>query len=219
MRDYGYSTLSVGRVYRLMKSMALPKMSTVKPKFQLQPSQPSFPCPNHLQQRFNPQAPNQVWLSDISYIPLRRGHVYLCVIIDAFSRQVISWNVYSTMTSQLVFDTLVSAISKRDPSPFLMFHSDRGSQYLSNQVRQVLDTHQLIPSYSKPSYPWDNAVTESFFKSMKKEELNRRTFTSLKQVYLSCFEYIEGFYNSKRPHLSLDMLTPNEKERLFYEHH
>jgi putative transposase len=102
----------------------------------------------------------------------------------------------------------------------VLFHTDQGSQYTSSTFRKYLDEQPITQSLSKPGYPWDNAVTESFFKYMKKEELNRRTFSSLQEVQLSCFEYIEGFYNTQRPHGTLGMLTPNENEMEdnYYDH-
>lgn len=98
----------------------------------------------------------------------------------------------------------------------LMFHSDRGSQYTAFAFRQLLDTLNVVQSFSKKGYPFDNACCECFFKYLKKEETNRKTYHSLQELQLSIFEYIEGFYNSKRPHGSLGMLTPNEKEELFW---
>ena len=98
-----------------------------------------------------------------------------------------------------------------------MFHSDRGSQYTAFAFRQLLDTLNVVQSFSKKGYPFDNACCECFFKYLKKEEVNRKTYHSLQELHLSVFEYIEGFYNSKRPHGSLGMMTPNEKEELYWE--
>ncbi|EJX1111099.1 IS3 family transposase, partial [Listeria monocytogenes] len=172
-------------------------MSTVKPRFRYQKPTVSSTCPNLLKQQFHSKQPNRIWVSDISYIPVKKGFVYLCVILDIFSRKVIAWNVYASMTAKLVCDTVERAVHSRNPVQSVIFHSDRGSQYLSQELRQVQEKYNLIPSYSKLAYPWDNAVTESFFKYMKKEELNRRNFSSLEEVKLACFEYIKGFYNSK----------------------
>ncbi len=218
LRDYGVS-ISVGRVYRLMKSMALPKMSTSKPAFKKQDRKVSLERPNHLNQAFNPPAPNQVWTSDFSYIPVgKKSFVYLCVILDLFSRKVIAWSVGPKIDSELALSTLKKAVSSRKPEASVLFHTDQGSQYTSSMFRKYLDGQPITQSLSKPGYPWDNAVTESFFKYMKKEELNRRIFSSLQEVQLSCFEYIEGFYNTQRPHGTLNMLTPNEMEKIYYDH-
>lgn len=214
-RDYGI-TISAGRVYRLMKSMDLPKMSTSKPTYRYQKPTVSFASPNLLKQQFQPEAPNQAWVSDISYISVKRSFVYLCVILDLFSRKVIAWKVKQRMTASLVTETIALASQNRTYDEPVIFHSDQGSQYTSQAVRQALDKHQLVPSFSKKAYPWDNAVNEAFFKYMKKEELNRRIFQTLEDVELACFEYIEGFYNLKRPHGFNDMLTPDEKENYFF---
>lgn len=147
-REYGIS-ISVGRVYRLMKSMDLPKMTTVKPRFRYLKPTVSFNCPNLIQQQFETTQPNKVWTSDISYIPVKNGFVYLCVILDLFSRKVIAWNVYKKMTTNLVCDTLEKAVNKRKPKASVIFHSDRGSQYLSHQLRKIQEKLMIVPSYSK----------------------------------------------------------------------
>ncbi|RDX01173.1 integrase [Listeria kieliensis] len=217
LRDYGIS-ISIGRVYRLMKSMNLPKMSTAKPVFKKSKNKVPLIRPNHLNQAFNPPAPNQVWTSDFSYIPIgQRTFAYLCVILDLFSRKVITWTVGASIDTNLAITTLNKALRARILTDSVLFHTDQGSQYTSFEFRKFLDNHPVVHSLSKPGYPWDNAVTEAFFKYMKKEELNRRQFCSIEEVRLACFTYIEGFYNTKRPHGTLEMLTPNEKEALYFE--
>lgn len=219
LRDYGIS-ISIGRVYRLMSTMHLPKMSTVKPAFKPTEGQVSLKRPNHLKQAFNPPAPNQVWTSDFSYIPMgNKSFVYLCVILDLFSRKIIALSVSKKIDTALAITTLEKAIQVRKPQASVLFHTDQGSQYTSFEFRKFLENHSIVQSLSKPGYPWDNAVTEAFFKYMKKEELNRRTFSSLQEVQLACFEYIEGFYNSQRPHGTLNMLTPNEMEDKYFDSH
>ena len=214
--DYGIN-ISVGRVSRLMIDMNLPKMSTVKPRFIHPRSITNFDFTNHLNKQFNVPEPNQVWASDITYIRLRSSFVYLCVIMDLFSRKIISWKLSHKMDASLVKETFIKAYLLRKPSSSLIFHSDRGSQYSSFAFRKILDSYGIIQSFSKISHPWDNAVLESFFKYMKKEELHRRSFTSFSDIRLSCFEYIEGFYNPKRPHSANDMLSPNARENLFFK--
>ncbi len=217
LRDYGIS-ISIGRVYRLMSTMHLPKMSTVKPAFKPTEGQTSLKRPNHLKQAFNPPAPNQVWTSDFSYIPIgNKSFVYLCVILDLFSRKIIAWSVSKKIDTALAITTIEKAIQVRNPQASVLFHTDQGSQYTSFEFRKFLENHSIVQSLSKPGYPWDNAVTEAFSKYMKKEELNRRTFSSLQEVQLACFEYIKGFYNTQRPHDTLDMLTPNEMEDRYFD--
>lgn len=137
--------------------------------------------------------------------------------MDLFSRKVISWCISAKPNVDLVRDTFNKAYKKRNAPYGLMFHSDRGAQYTALAFRQLLDSHNVVQSFSKKGYPFDNACCECFFKYLKKEETNRRTYRSLQELQLSIFEYIEGYYNSRRPHGSLNMLTPNEAETLFWE--
>ena len=213
-RDYGIR-ISVGRVYRLMREMDLPRMSTEKPRHTRSSSEPGE-CPNHLHQEFNQKAPNLVWTSDFTYIRVGQKWYYLCVVIDLFSRKVISWHISGKPDVELVMTAFKRAYSSRKAPYGLIFHSDRGSQYTSFAFRQLLDSLNVVQSFSKKGYPFDNAVCESFFKYLKKEEVNRRHYHSLEELRLSVFQYIEGFYNSKRPHGSLGYLTPNEIENHYY---
>ena len=212
--EYG-KTISVGRVYRLMKSMSLPKMSTAKPvSTYIQAEQSS--CPNLLKQQFNPDKPNLVWVSDITFVRVAGRFYYVCVIIDLFSRKVIAWKTSAKIDAQLVLDTFFIARSKRGFPKGVLFHSDRGCQYTSKEFRKAIDDADFIQSFSAKAHPYDNAVAESFFKYLKKEELNRRTFNDMKGLEQSLFEYIEGFYNRSRPHSANALLSPDEKEVAFF---
>jgi len=213
-RDYGIK-ISAGRVYRLINSMNLPKMSTDKPKWK-GASKDNGPCENHLKQQFNPEAPNLSWVSDFTYIKVNGSFCYLCVVIDLFSRKVIGWNLTSRHDVSLTKGALEKAYMNRKCPKNVLFHSDRGSEYNSQIFRQELDSYGFVQSFSKKGYPYDNACCESFFKQMKRECLNRKTFYTQDELRLTCFEYIE-MYNSKRPHISLGYLTPNEVERLYAE--
>lgn len=185
LRDYGIN-ISVGRVYRLMKGMQLPKMSTVKPKF-TGVKQTSSDCSNHLNQEFNPEKPNQIWASDITYIKMAKGFAYLCVVMDLFSRKIISYRVGNKMDAHYVVQTLHDAIRKRKPGETILFHSDQGTQYTSGAFRKFCDDHNIMQSFSKKAYPWDNSVLESFFKYAKREEFSRRSFDNISQVQLAAF--------------------------------
>lgn len=213
-RDYGIR-ISVGRVYRLMRTLQLPRMSTEKPNHNFC-HKDNGDCTNHLQQEFNQKSPNLVWVSDFTYIKVAGKWYYLCIVMDLFSRKIISWHISGKPDVDLVITAFKKAYDKRNQPEGLMFHSDRGSQYTAFSFRQLLDSLNVVQSFSKKGYPFDNACCESFFKYLKKEEINRRTYHSLQDLQLSVFEYIEGFYNSKRPHGSLGMMTPNEKEELFW---
>ncbi|KRO21029.1 transposase of two component transposase [Lactococcus lactis] len=197
--------------------MTLPKMSTIKPRFYSNKS-PEFSSDNLLKQEFNPNSPNQVWTTDFTYISIGpKRHIYLCAILDLYSRKCIAWKVSDRIDAKLAWDTLEIAIKKRKPKEPIIFHSDQGSQFKSASFRKLLDEHQLLASYSKPGYPYDNAVTEVFFKYLKQREINRRTYHSIQEVQLSCFEYIEQFYNNYNPHSANNGLTPNQKEENYFK--
>lgn len=199
-----------------MKSMNLPKMSTVKPKFIYSKKEDSSVCNNKLKQNFTTDKPNLVWVSDITYVKVNGSFYYICVIIDLFSRKVISYSVSNKIDTKLVINTFNKAFISRNRPKNLIFHSDRGCQYTSKEFRKFLENCNIIQSFSAKGYPYDNAVAESFFKFLKFEELNRKSFTSKSELELSLFEYIEGFYNSKRPHSANYMLSPNQKEKLYF---
>lgn len=190
-------------------------MSTDKP-FHNYKHRDNGECTNHLHQDFNQKTPDTVWDSDFTYIKVSGKWYYLCIVMDLFSRKVIAWNISSKPDVELVMNAFKKAYAKRKQPIGLMFHSDRGTQYTAFSFRQLLDSLNVVQSFSKKGYPYDNACCECFFKYLKKEETNRRTYHSLNELQLSVFEYIEGFYNSRRPHGSLEMLTPNEKEELFW---
>ena len=200
-----------------MRSMNLPKMSTVKPKFIYAKKEASSAYNNEIKQNFTTDKPDLVWVSDITYVKVNGSFYYVCVIIDLFSRKVISYRVSNRINEQLVRDRFKKAFALRNKPGNLIFHSDRGSQYTSQNFRKLLDECGVIQSFSAKGYPYDNAVAESFFKFLKHEEINRRTFYNKQQLELSLFEYIEGFYNSKRPHSANNMLPPNQKEKLYFD--
>lgn len=213
-RDYGIN-ISVGSVYRLMHTMELPQMSTVKPKPGCRRTD-NGECTNHLRRQFSQDAPNLVWVSDITYLKAGGKWYYLCIVIDLFSRKVISWHLSGKADVCLVMTTFQKAYQRRNMPYGLMFHSDRGTQYTAFSFRQLLDSLNVVQSFSKKGYPFDNAVCECFFKYLKREETNRRTYHTFHALHLSIFEYIEGFYNSRRPHGSLGYLTPNEMESAYW---
>ncbi|WP_229441280.1 IS3 family transposase [Enterococcus sp. BWT-B8] len=152
LRDLAF--LCIGRVYRLMSTMNSPKMSTVKPVFKTTKSQVSLKRPNYLKQAFNPPTPDQVWTSDFSYIPIwEKSFVYLCVILDLFSRKVIAWTVSKKIDTALAITIIEKAIQTRKLKTSVLFHTDQGSQYTSFEFRQYLEDHSIVQSLSKPGYP------------------------------------------------------------------
>jgi len=201
-----------------MSGMHLPKMSTEKLSSRAK-SNDNGECPNHLRQEFNQKAPNLVWASDFTYIKVNGVFFYLCIIMDLFSRKIIGWNLSNKHDVNLTISAFRKAYQSRDAHYGLIFHSDRGSEYTAFSFRQLLDSLNVVQSFSKKGYPFDNACCESFFKFLKKERTNRRTYRNLEDLRLDIFDYIEGFYNNKRPHGSLGYLTPNEVEAVYWDQH
>ena len=207
--------ISVGRVYRLMKSMSLPKMSTQKPFVHKSKSASDEDLENHLHQRFDQPEPNLVWVCDFTYIRAAGKFFHLCAIIDLFSRKVIAYKLSEKIDTQLAINTVNMAVANRGKSKGVIFHTDRGSQFTSSEIRKHLDNLDIIQSFSAKAHPYDNAVMECFFKYLKKEEVNRKSYSSFNELNLSLFEYIHGFYNSVRPHSHNNGLSPNQAEDFF----
>ena len=197
-----------------MKALNLPKMSTQKPKYNGFSDSPD--CNNKLEKNFDQKAPNLVWVSDITFIRVSGHWCYLCVILDLYSRKVIAWDISTRATADFVIKVFRKAYTLRGEPQGLMFHSDRGTQYTSFSFRQLLDSLNVVQSFSKKGHPYDNAVAECFFKYLKKEEANRRIYHNQDELHRSLFKYIDGFYNSVRPHGTLSYLTPNQMEDNYF---
>lgn len=170
--------------------------------------------PNLVQREFSAAGPNQVWVSDITYIATWEGWLYLCIVLDLYSRMVVGWAMESHMRAELATGALVMAVTHRRPSEGLIFHSDRGIQYASNTFREKLASYKMIQSMSRKGDCWDNACAESFFATLKTEEVFRRTYKTREQARESIFHYIEVFYNRRRKHSFLDYLSPADFEVL-----
>ena len=172
-------------------------------------------APNLLQRNFTVPALNMAWVGDITYIWTREGWLYLAVVIDLYSRRVVGWSINKRMTKQLVKDALLMAIWRCKPSPGLIFHSDRGSQYCSHEFQGLLKRHGIRSSMSKKGDCWDNAVAESFFGTLKLELVFWVKYITRDQAKRSIVDYIEMFYNSKRRHSYLDYMTPMQFEKMW----
>jgi transposase InsO family protein len=208
--EYGIK-ISAGRVSRLMKRMNLPKMSTVKPFVGKKKADCGSDCPNHVNKRFNPGAPNRVWVSDITYVKAAGGWHYVCVVIDLYARKLIAHKLSRKADAKLVIATFLAAYLARGRPVGVIFHSDRGVQYTSGAFRKILDESNVTQSFSAKGYPYDNAVAESFFKFLKLEETDRKMYNSFEALDMALFEYAR-FYNNSRPHSHNDGLTPNQQE-------
>jgi transposase InsO family protein len=167
-------------------------------------------APNLLEREFESKEPDEVWVSDITYIETAQGWLYLCVFIDLFSRMVVGWSMSDRMTSDIVFDAFEMGKQRRRRPPILV-HSDRGSQYACNAFRELLEEDGCVQSMSRKGDCWDNAVAESFFGTLKSELIYRKSFKSRIHASTAIFEYIEIFYNLRRLHSSLGYITPWEK--------
>ena len=168
---------------------------------------------NVLARRFNPSGPNQAWVSDITYIRTRSGWLYLAVVLDLYARKVVGWAMAPTMHAELVCAALQLAIAQRQPTPGLIVHSDRGSQYASALHQALLARHSLVGSMSRKGNCWDNAVMERFFLSLKTERVWQRDYANHAQAMTDIADYIVGFYNSVRLHSKLGNLPPNAFEQ------
>lgn len=166
---------------------------------------------NVLDRQFDVAKPDQVYVSDITYIWTQEGWLYLAVVIDLFSRRIVGWSMRSRMTAQLVCDALTTAIWQRRPAAGLIHHSDRGSQYASRRFRTLLDDYQFVGSMSRKGNCWDNAVAESFFGSLKQERVQWRNYQTRHAAQQDVLHYIV-FYNSQRLHSYLDYSSPNQYE-------
>jgi transposase InsO family protein len=170
---------------------------------------------NLLQQNFSASAPNQKWAGDITYLWTEEGWLYLAVIIDLFSRQVIGWSMSERMTADLACDALRMAIFRRKRPINVIVHSDRGSQYCSHAYRQLLQQHDLLGSMSAKGNCYDNACAESFFHSLKVEAIHGERYATRESMRQAVFEYIETDYNSVRLHSANDFQSPIEFEAKF----
>lgn len=172
---------------------------------------------NKLQQNFSIDAPNRVWTSDITYIWTSEGWLYLAIVLDIFSRYVISWKTDTRLHKEIVSQAVSKSLHSRKPTSGLIFHSDRGVQYASNEVRELLENNHITQSMSNKGNCYDNAITETFFHTLKTELVYQRQYKTRQEAELSIFEYIEVFYNRQRLHSSINYMSPVEYENQFYK--
>lgn len=171
---------------------------------------------NIVNKAFNPEHPNQIWVSDITTFMIKDERLYLCAILDLYSRKIISYKISLNMSTQLVTSTFKAVCKEKPFDKSIIFHSDRGTQYTSATFRKLLQDYNFIQSFSKPHNPYDNSVMESFFGILKKEEMYRRNYQSISDFKSSIKKYI-NFYNEQRPHKANNYLSPNKKEELYYK--
>ena len=202
--------LSVGhrRVGRLMKENGICAVRTRAYKVTTNAHHNYPVAPNLLNRDFQAQGPNQKWVGDISYLWTQEGWLYLAVILDLYSRRVIGWAVGDRLTKDLAIRALNMAISLRQPLRGCLHHTDRGSQYCSHAYQAILKEHGFLVSMSAKGACYDNAVVETFFKTIKAELVWRQSWPTRRHAHAAIFQYINGFYNPRRRHSSLGYQSP-----------
>jgi transposase InsO family protein len=195
-------------IYKLMKANGLQAKGRRKYRVTTNSNHSLLREPNRLQRQFNPEQLNSFWAGDITYIWTREGWLYLSVVMDLSSRKIISYKLSARMNKELVSSCLHTAIRSRKPQAGLIFHSDQGSQYASKEVKNILSSIGALGSMSRRGNCWDNAVVESFFKTIKTEMLNYEQLQTRAEAEMKIFSYIEMFYNTERLHSSLGYQSP-----------
>jgi len=210
LRQQGFQC-SRGRVARLMRVNAI-KAKRRRAFRVTTRSNHLLASPNLLNRNFTAPAPDRLWTSDITYVKTRDGFLFVATVMDLFSRRIVGLAMRNDMKHELVCDALNQALLRRQPAPGLLLHSDRGSQYSSWSYREILHTHGIQQSMSRKGNCWDNAPMESFFKSMKVEEVYPQSYCTREEARKGIFEYIEVFYNRQRLHSALHYETPEAFE-------
>jgi len=201
------------RIERLMRAQALrarPRRRA-KPIDQGERNQAAI-APNLLDRAFMAPAPNRKWVADFTYLWTAEGWLYVAVVLDLYSRRAIGWSMQAQMATQLVADALVMAVWRRGKPEAVLHHSDRGSQYTSDNFQRLLGELGVTCSMSRAGNCWDNSAMESFFKSLKTERTDRKTYRTRDEARADVFDYIERFYNNRRRHSTLGYISPVEYE-------
>lgn len=220
-KDFKAKGMKVGknRIARLMQKEGIKGKCKRRFKNTTQSKHNRRVAENHLNQQFQATTPNQKWVSDLTYIWTWEGWLYLAIVLDLYSRAVVGWAMSHSMTDDLTLDALKMALRRREPpiQNHLLFHSDRGSQYASNDFRAELDNYQITQSMSRTGNCYDNAAMESFFATLKTEEVYPNIYQNRQQAKSSIFSYIEGFYNPTRRHSALGYLSPMDFEANYWQ--
>ena len=211
LRDQG-ERISENRVARLASLAGIAAQVGYRRRPGRYGGKPAIVAENRLEQQFQVAAPDEVWVTDITYIKTHEGWLYLCIVIDLFSRRVVGWSAQSRMTTDLALQALLMAVWRRKPGGPVTVHSDQGSQFTSREWQTFLCHHNLEASMSSRGNCHDNAVAESFFQLLKRERIRRKTYPTREAARQDVFEYIELFYNPKRKHTNNGMLSPVDFE-------
>lgn len=214
LRDLG-ERCGKHRVYRLMRQEGLRAQVGYRRRA-YRYGRPAVVATNRLEQNFDVEAPNRVWVTDITYIITHEGWLYLAVVLDLFSRQVVGWSMNSRMDRELAINALLMAVWRRNPSSPVIVHSDQGSQYSSHDWQAFLKANNLEASMSRRGNCYDNAVAESFFQLLKRERIRRKIYIDRDEARRDVFNYIEMFYNPKRRHSYAGNVSPVEFENQYF---
>ena len=206
---------SKNRVARIMRENSIVALSKKKFKRTTNSDHKRAVAPNLVKQQFSSPAQNLLWTSDITYVPTMEGWLYLAVVLDVYSRKIVGFSMNKRMTDQLVIDAFVSSRLKRKPTVRTIFHSDRGSQYCSNRFKNLLMRSNCLQSMSATGCCYDNAITESFFHTLKVELVHRQKYKNRNEARMAIFEYIECFYNKQRMHSALGNVSPEQFENKY----
>jgi putative transposase len=212
LRDLG-EPCGKHRVHRLMRLAGLRAQVGYRNRRSYAGGKPAVVAENTLNRQFDPEQPNQAWVTDITMIRTYEGWLYLAIVVDLYSRQVVGWSMQSRMHADLVLKALMMAIWKRKPGPGLIIHSDQGSQYTGHEWQKFINDHGLVCSMSRRGNCHDNAVAESFFQLLKRERIKRKIYATRDEARADVFDYIELFYNTRRRHGSNDGLPPVKYEQ------
>ena len=177
--------------------------------------QEARPAPDLVDRNFKAQAPDQLWVADITYVPTMNGFLYLAVVLDVFSRRIVGWSMQNHLRTELIVNALDMAVEQRKPKD-VIHHSDQGCQYTSLAFGSRCKEAGVRPSMGSVGDAYDNAMAESFFSTLECELLSRRSFSSQAEARMACFTYIEGFYNPLRLHSGLGYRSPIDYERSFH---
>ena len=207
------------RVARLMRLRSLQAKQVRRFRATTKRNKTHRAAPNRLKRDFSADAPDRKWLADITYIPTLEGWLYLAAILDLFSRRIVGWAMADRMTTELTLRALRMAIRQRRPDPGLIHHSDQGSQYTDSRYQAELKAHKIQPSMNSVGTWYDNAPMESFFGTLKRERVHHIVYRTRDEASPDVFYYIEGFYNRRRLHSSLDYLSPEAHEQLYHKQH
>lgn len=203
------------RIERVMRENNLQCRRKKRYKASTTDSNHDYPIAPNLAKDLKPEKPNELWVADITYIRLLAGFVYVAMILDGFSRKAIGYAVSRNIDRHLCLAALAMAIERRQPSPGCIHHSDRGVQYASHDYVDCLQQHGLLPSMSAKGNPYDNAMAESFMKTLKYDEVYLENYRTMADVHMRLPHFIEAVYNAKRLHSSIGYRPPNEFEAWF----